>query len=63
MFDTEENHGWPPSSATWTTWPKDWQKKVACMLCPKCIMAIAGGLVSGIREKNMVQFPVPRTLD
>jgi hypothetical protein len=30
MFDTEENHGWPPLSATWTTWPEDQQKKVAC---------------------------------
>jgi hypothetical protein len=29
MFDTEENHRWPPPSATWTTRPEDQQKKVA----------------------------------
>jgi hypothetical protein len=29
MFDTKENHGWPPPSVTHTIWPKDWQKKVA----------------------------------
>jgi hypothetical protein len=23
MFDTEDNHGWPPPSASTTTWPKE----------------------------------------
>jgi hypothetical protein len=23
MFDTKENHGWPPPSVTHTIWPKD----------------------------------------
>jgi hypothetical protein len=27
MFDTEDNHGWPPPLATLTTWPKEWAKK------------------------------------
>jgi hypothetical protein len=30
MFDTKENHRWPPLSATWTTWPGEQQKKMAC---------------------------------
>jgi hypothetical protein len=29
MFDTEDNHGWPPPSATTTTWPEERQKKMA----------------------------------
>jgi hypothetical protein len=29
MFDTEDNHGWPPPSATNTTWLGEQQKKTA----------------------------------
>jgi hypothetical protein len=29
MFDTEDNHGWPPPSATNTMWPEERPKKTA----------------------------------
>jgi hypothetical protein len=29
MFDTKDNHRWPPPSTTSTTWPEEWPKKMA----------------------------------